>query len=420
MKGLQRADVFKLGACFALGYLGCGHAAPPSVQPKPRASVPAPPATASIIRKPTPAPAHAPATLDTQPRALALHQIAATQAPARVYASGGTTRILTPSCIAEVRSAVLTPASYPLPGRTCREPLKQMVRMSGREWLQAGPELWVRTGEAPWRLDSTLSKADHILFPSGNGAGGLALVVPFRQAARSDYRASSSFELRSIGGGWPSKVPVAASAKATPNLSFDDFMSECFTKTRLATPLAFSISADHQLQVFGTECNRDDQSLRGVIETWKSGSTTSTVEPLPFKRAEPLLQVQVVDDRAAWALQSSQLLHFDGSSWSDVPLPPHTSSVASFAISESGTVWLLDSNHLLWERKAQGSWEARPTSASLESVRAISADGDDDIWLSTDAALLSSRTLPASSLCQTICDDFWHENVRLSQVPHGD
>ena len=353
-------------------------------------------------------------------RALPLHSVATTEVPARVYVSGQATRIVVPSCIAEVHDTIITPGSYPLPGRSCREPLRQLASSGGREWLQAGPELWVRAGRGPWRLESTLPHADHVLFPTGRTADGLALVVPFRQSGRSDYQVSSSFELQRLGPTVRPKVPLAAGAKASPGMPFDDFISECFTKTRLATPKAFHATADGQLQVLGTECNRDDQSLRGVVETWNAGSVTSRIDPLPFARPERLLQVQIDNDRSMWALQSSQLLHFAGTGWTDIPLPPGVTSVSSFSASVSGTLWVLSTAGQLWEHRPNQPWEVRTTSVALEAVSAMSADGADEIWLSTDTALFSSRPLATSPLCRTACTDFWHEGARMSKVPHGD
>lgn len=399
----------------------CERAAP-SVAP---AATPSARAISSIMEgRPGPPPAAA-APSDGVPsgaltRPLLLHTVAATQGPARVYPGDATTRILVPSCLVEVHDKTVTQGTYPLAGRSCREPLQQLASFGGREWLQAGPELWVRSDGGPWHRDSTLLHADHVLFPTGSTAEGLVLVVPFRQSARSDYQASSSFELQRIGASVRRKVPLPASAKANPNMPFDDFMSECFTKTRLAAPKAFQVTADARVQAFGTECNRDDHSLRSVVETWKPGTTTSTVEPLPFKRPEALIQAQVDNDRSIWALQPSQLLHFDGVAWAEVPSPPGAPSLKSFSASASGTVWVLTQANELWERKAGQPWEARTTSLALESVRTMSAEGDDGIWLSTDTSLLSTRALPTNQLCKTPCDDFWHESNRMRGVPHGD
>lgn len=402
----------------ALVLAACAGSVSPTAPPAPTVSVSS--ATVQEDRKPPPALADDSTRPNPPQRPLVLHKIATTETPAHLSYSGTTTRILVPSCIAEVRDGVVTPGSYPLPGRACREPLKQLASSGGRQWLQAGPELWVRTDKAGWRLDSTIPNADHVLLPAGGATVGLAVVVPFRQAARSDYQVSSSFELHRVGGASSGKVPLAAAAKGNPNLSFDDFMSECFTKTRVAIPRAFNVSSDGNLQVFGTECDRNDQSVRSVVETWKLGSTSSTVTPLPFTRAEQLLQVAIVNDHEMWALQSSQLLRFDGATWSEALLPPGVTSVAALAASDSGTLWVRTSSNLLWERKVNGRWEARPASESLESIGEMSAEGEDDIWLSTDTSLLSSRALPPSNLCQTPCSDFWHESARLSQVPHGD
>lgn len=417
---LGRAALTGIATIAVLTAAGCEHSVPAAASAKPPAH-PAPSVAVSTpIPEPVPSPPTSRAASSVPARPLLIHSVAATPEPARVYVSGATTRILVPSCVAEVRGTTITPGSYPLPGRPCREPLQQLARFGGREWLQAGPELWVRTGSGPWHLDSTLPQADQVLFPANSSADGLALVVPFRQSGRSDYQISSSFELRRLGGTGRARVPLAAGAKASPNMPFDDFISECFTKTRLAKPKAFHIAADGRLQVFGTECNRDDQSSRSVIETWKSGSTASSVDPLPFARPGQLLQVQVDDDRSIWALQPSQLLHFDGTAWTEAPLPPGVASVSSFSASASGTLWILTTAGELWEHRPKQPWEARTTSVALQAVMAMSAEGDDEVWLSTDTELLSTRTLPTRTLCQTPCADFWHESARSSKVPHGD
>jgi len=409
LTGIATAVVFTAAGC---------ERSVPAVAAKPTARA----APFVAVSKPTPNPVVSPphAASAAAARPLLMHSITGIQGPARVHVSGPTTRIVVPSCIAELRDTTITPGPYPLPGRSCREPLQQLASFGGREWLQAGPELWVRTGSGPWHLDSTLPNADHVLFATGSNADGVVLVVPFRQRSRSDYQVSSSFELRRLGGTVRPKLPLAAGAKASPNMPFDDFISECSTKTRLATPKAFHAAADGRLQVFGTECDRDDQSLRSVTETWKAGSTTSSVEPLPFARPGRLLQVQVDNDAAIWALQSSELLHFDGTAWTETPLPPGVAEVASFSASASGTLWVLTTAGELWEHKPKQPWEARTTAAALGAVSAMSAEGDDEIWLSTDTVLSSTRPLPTGTLCQTPCLDFWHQSARMSKVPHGD
>jgi hypothetical protein len=409
-----RAAVTGIATLASLAQAGCERA-PPALAPSPRPTLSVAPSI-----EPVPSPSNgAPASV-VQTRPLVLHTIASTQVPARVYVGDATTRILVSSCIAEVSDTTITAGHYPLPGRACREPLQQLASFGGREWLQAGPEVWVRTSSGPWHLDTTLQHADHVLFPTGGTAGSLALVIPFRQSARSDYQVSSSFELQRLGGSGRPKMPLAARAQASANMPFDDFISECFTKTRLATPKAFRATTDGQLQVLGTECDRDDQSLGSVIETWRAGSTTSSVEALPFARPERLLQAQVDNENSIWALQSSQLLHFDGTAWSEMPLPAGVASVTSFSASASGTLWVLASTGELWERRSGQPWEARTTSVALEAVSRMAAEGDDTIWLSTETALFSSRALPTGPLCQTPCADFWHESARLSRIPHGD
>jgi hypothetical protein len=417
---MLRSPVLTGIATVAVLTAGCEQSVPAAAPAKPPAARTPPVAESKPNPKPVASPPTSSMAAAAPTRPLPLHSVATTQVPARVYVSGATTRILVPSCIAEVHDTTITPGSYPLPGRSCREPPQQLASFGGRQWLQAGPELWVRTGSGAWNLESTLPRADHVLLPTGSSADGLALVVPFRQSGRSDYQASSSFELRRLGRTVRPKIPLPAAAKASPNLPFDDFISECSTKTRLATPKAFHVTADGALQVLGTECDHNDQSLRSVVETWKAGSATSSVEALPFTRPDRLLQVQVDNDRSIWALQSSQLLHFDGAGWTDVPLPPAAPTVSLFSASATGTLWVLTTTGELWEHKPGQTWEARTTSLALPAVSAMSAEGDDEIWLSTDTALFSTRSLATGSLCRTPCADFWRESARSSKVPHGD
>jgi len=373
-------------------------------------------------REPAPAPPSAPpspgATPARRERALALHTVALEAAS--VYPSGEVTRILGPGCIAEVRDTSVAPGRYPLPGRACREPLKQLASSGGQEWLQAGPELWLLTAKERWRLAASLERPERVFLPSGRAGSGLVLVVPYRLQGWSAYQVSSSFEFRRSTGRGTGKLPVPAAAKADPSSAFDDFVSGCFTKTRLAEPKAFHVTADGRLLVFGTECDRDEQGLASVAESWRAGETKSTFERLPFPRPEPLLQVEVAGDTAIWAATASALIRFDGTTWHAVPLPEGISLLAAFSRSASGTLWLLTSHDQLWEQRPGQAWEARPSAPPVAGVHAIRADGDDDVWLSTDRALYSTRNIPTSTLCQSPCEEYWGETLRMSQVPRGD
>jgi hypothetical protein len=259
-----------------------------------------------------------------------------------------------------------------------------------------------------------------VLLPSGGSASGFALVVPFRQSTLSAYQVSSSFQLRRLPGLAWAKLPVPAAAKRTPGLPFDDFVGECSTATRLANPQGLHVTSDGRVKAFGTECNRDDQSLASVVETWAPGASGSSIERLPFARADRLLRVQIKGDTDIWAAQAFGLIHFDGQSWKEIPLPAGLTALSAFSVSAVGTVWLVTNDAQLWEQRVGQEWERRTTSMIAGPVRDLFADGADELWVASEAALLSTRPLPAGELCASPCEEYWQESLRRSRIPHGD
>jgi len=336
-----------------------------------------------------------------------------------VVAGNETTQILSEDCIATVRAASITKGGYPLPGRTCREPLKELWQFGNERWLLAGIDLWHQQPSGAWSHTATLPNADQVMLPLHLDDYGLALVVPYRQPTRKSYQASVSYELRLIAGKkWP-RMPKPALAKAPPGHAFDNFMGACETTTRLAAPRAFHVTKDHRVMVFGTECDRTSNVLSAVVEEWAFDSADSTIRNLPFREHEALVAAKVRDDDDIWLASTRSLLHFDGHSWAEVAGPGGMSGIFDLSLSPKGTIWLLTTDNRVWRKRSGAAW-LEQTTAPVRLAERLFADGEDDVWLSTGPALLSTRPLAESDLCEASCQDFWQQEGRLRRLPVGD
>jgi hypothetical protein len=142
------------------------------------------------------------------------------------------------------------------------------------------------------------------------------------------------------------------------------------------------------------------------------------VERLPLAAGQGLVDVQARGDSDIWVAADSDLAYFDGRAWTAVS-GPTGGAVTSFSVAANDTLFVTAAGRL-WKKAPGSAWVAVKTSGTSEALESVVSERGGQLWLTTRSTLLTTHATGMGELCQARCQDYWHEEARLSKVPHGD